>query len=68
MSADPGTSKGAKQAARDRRRAAALRENLRRRKAQARARAVEGAAEDAGPAGTEEEQGGARAPRRESEP
>ncbi len=64
MSADPGTSKGSKQAARDRRRAAALRENLRRRKAQARARAAEGA----GSAGTEGEQEGTRTPRRESEP
>jgi hypothetical protein len=64
MNADPGTAKAAKQAAREARRAAALRENLRRRKAQARART----AEEAGSAGTEGEPEGAQTPRRESEP
>ena len=40
MSADPGKPTLSKQEARDQRRAAALRENLRRRKSQARARAA----------------------------
>ena len=75
MSADPSQPKAAGQAARDQRRAAALRENLRRRKSQARARSVKaiGAAEgpetaEAATAETARTPAVAQAPRRETEP
>ncbi len=65
MSTDPGSPKASKQDARDQRRAAALRENLRRRKSQARARA----AEEAGMGGKRKAaQAPSTAPPRESEP
>jgi hypothetical protein len=64
MSADPGKANASKQDARDQRRAAALRENLRRRKSQARARAAEGA----GMAGMDGKRKAAQSPPRESEP
>jgi hypothetical protein len=64
MSADPGKPNASKQDARDQRRAAALRENLHRRKSQARARAAEGA----GPAGMDGKRKAAQSPPRESEP
>jgi hypothetical protein len=61
MSADTGKPNASKQDARDQRRAAALRENLRRRKSQARARAAEGA-------GMDGKRKAAQSPPRESEP
>ncbi len=64
MSADTGKPNASKQDARDQRRAAALRENLRRRKSQARARAAEGA----GMAGMAGKRKAAQSPPRESEP
>ena len=64
MSADPGKPNASKQDARDQRRAAALRENLRRRKSQARARAAEGA----GTPRMDEAATATQAPRRETEP
>jgi hypothetical protein len=64
MSADPGKPNASKQDARDQRRAAALRENLRRRKSQARARAAEGA----GIARIDGKRKVAQSPPRESEP
>ncbi len=70
MSADPGKANASKQDARDQRRAAALRENLRRRKSQARARAAPQAAaraaEDTGVAKIDEKQTASQS--RESEP
>ena len=64
MTADRGKPRAFKQDGRDRRRAAALRENLHRRKAQARARA----AEDAQMAGMPETETVVSARRRETEP
>jgi hypothetical protein len=70
MSADTGKLnasnklKASKQDARDQRRAAALRENLRRRKSQARARAAEGAEM----ARMDEKRKAAQSPPREAEP
>ena len=73
MSADPSQPKASGQTARDQRRAAALRENLRRRKSQARARFGQGIgpAQDTETAGGPETAGAppvAQAPRRETEP
>ncbi len=62
MSADPGKPNASRQDVRDQRRAAALRENLRRRKSQARARAAPRAAEDTGMARIDEKQTATEAP------
>ncbi len=66
MSADPGKPNASRQDVRDQRRAAALRENLRRRKSQARARAAPRAApraaEDTGMAKIDEKQTATEAP------
>jgi hypothetical protein len=67
MNADPGSPKTPKQTAREERRAAALRENLRRRKSQARARAAQTAG-SAATTGTDGEARGGPNDRRESEP
>ena len=64
MTADPSTAKGSARDVRDRRRADALRENLRRRKVQARARA----AEKVGMTGTREAPTVVSAGTREGEP
>ena len=64
MSTERGKPRAFKQDGRDQRRAAALRENLRRRKAQARARM----AEDAGMAGITETETAVSARTRETEP
>ncbi len=68
MSTDPGSPKASKQDARDRRRAAALRENLRRRKSQARARAAEEAGMARKGGKRKAAQAPSTAPARESEP
>jgi hypothetical protein len=68
MSADSGKPNASKQDARDQRRAAALRENLRRRKSQARARAAPRAADGTGMARVDGKQTAAQSPTRETEP
>jgi hypothetical protein len=68
MSADTGKPNASKHDARDQRRAAALRENLRRRKSQARARAAEGAGMARMDGMRKAAQAPSTAPPRESEP